>query len=197
MVAYVPEVPSDTKIIRNVLSGNTEDFSYLMDRYQNYVLAIVKKHVPRQQIEEIVQEIFVRAYQSLGNFRETGGFKQWLSSIAMRTCYDYWRKRYRHKEIPMSFFSREQIKWLESAISLKVEAEQEEMARRQEARQLLNQVLGYLSAEDRIVLELVHLEGLSVKETAELLGWSAANIKVRAFRSRKKLQKILNSIRRN
>ena len=63
-----------------------------------------------------------------------------------------------------------------------------------EARELLDWVLGRLSAEDRMVLELVYLEGLTGKEAADLLGWSVANVKVRSFRSRKKLEKILAGV---
>jgi len=62
----------------------------------------VKKHVPEAAIEETAQEAFVRAYQSLPTFKGTGNFSQWLSSIAVRTGYDYWRKAYRSREIPIS-----------------------------------------------------------------------------------------------
>jgi RNA polymerase sigma-70 factor (ECF subfamily) len=64
-----------------------------------------------------------------------------------------------------------------------------------EAREILNWALGKLSAGDRMVLELVYLEGLSVQETAELLGWSKANVKVRSFRARMKLEKLLRRVK--
>ena len=65
---------------------------------------------------------------------------------------------------------------------------------RKEAGELLDWALSRLSAENRMVLELLYLEGLSVKEAADLLGWSVANVKVRAFRSRRILEKLLKGI---
>ena len=66
-----------------------------------------------------------------------------------------------------------------------------EQSSQQEAKEVLDWALDRLSAEDRMVLELVYLEGLSVKEAAELLGWSVANVKIRSHRSPKKLRKLL------
>ena len=190
------EVLTDMDIVRKVLDGDTESFSCLLNRYQSHVLKIVKKHIPRERIEETAQEAFVRVYQSLKNFRKAGSFKKWVAAITVRTCYDYWRQYYRRKEIPMSLLSVEQNERLERTLSLEAEEDREALGRRREAKQLLDSALYHLSAEDRMVVELIHLEGFSVKEAAELLGWSSANIKVRAFRSRQKLQKILTNLGR-
>ena len=159
------------------------------------VLTIVKKHVPEDAVEETAQEAFVRAYQSLPTFKGTGDFSQWLSSIAVRTCYDYWRKAYRSREIPMSALNEKHAQWLEEVISQRPEEAPDEREPQMEAREILNWALGKLSAEDRMVLELVYLEGRSVQEAAELLGWSKANVKVRSFRARMKLEKLLSKVK--
>lgn len=191
------DIPSDMEIVQRVLNGDPEAFAEILGRYEGHVFAVVRKHLPRDRLEEIAQETFVRAYQSLHNFHRADSFKQWLSAIAVRTCYDYWRKRYRRKEIPMSRLSEKQLEWFDQAVSLESAADIEALGRRREARELLDHALARLSAEDRMVVELIHLEGLSIKEAADLLGWSVTNTKVRAFRSRKKLHKIFTRIRRD
>ena len=185
------------EIVQRVLNGDPEAFTEILSRYERHVFAVVRKHVPRDRVEETAQEAFVRAYQSLHNFRRAGSLKQWLSAIAVRTCYDYWRQRSRRREIPMSRLSEKQLEWLDRAVSLELAADIETLGRRREARELLDHALGQLSAEDRMVLELIHLEGLTINEAADLLVWSVTNTKVRAFRSRKKIQKILTRIRRD
>ena len=186
--------PSDMEIVSQVLKGHINAFETLLLRYQNLVLKIVKKHVPYDAIEETAQETFIRAYQSLSTFKGTGNFKQWVSSIAMKTCYDHLRKKYRSREIPLSSFSIKHQEWLEEALSKDYEHLNHEKGSQQEAKELLDWALAKLSAEDRIVLELIYLEGHTCRETAKLLGWSVANVKVRSFRSRKKLEKVLTEV---
>jgi RNA polymerase sigma-70 factor (ECF subfamily) len=185
---------ADSDIIHQVINGNINAFELLLERYQDLVLKIVKKHTPYDQAEEIVQDVFIRAYQSLPTFRGKSTFKQWLSSVAVKTCYDFWRKRYRSRELPMSSLSEAHQNWLEGVISNQSMAEFNQQSSQQEAREVLDWALERLSAQDRMVIELVYLEGLSVKEAAELLGWSTANVKIRSFRARKVLQKLLEEL---
>jgi len=186
-----PIMFSDSEIIRQVLEGNVNSFESLMVRYKDLVLRIVKKHVPYSETEEMAQETFIRVYQSLSGFKSRGDFKQWVSSIAVRACYDYWRKVYRNKEVAMSSLTERQQKWLEEVASDQPEIPFQDDDVQKEATELLDWAMERLSPEDRMVLELVYLEGLPGKEVADLLGWSLANVKVRAFRSRNKLKKIL------
>jgi RNA polymerase sigma-70 factor (ECF subfamily) len=186
--------PSDEEIVRQVLDGNVNAFEVLLKRHSKHVLRIVRRHVPRHDAEETTQEAFVRAYMSLPTFEGRGGFSQWLSSIAVKTCYDYWRKAYRSRELPMSTLTEKHREWLEDVLSGESEQSRHEEDTRSEALEFLDRALGDLGAQDRMVLELVYLEGLSVKEAAQLLGWTTANVKVRSFRSRRKLEKLLGSI---
>jgi len=186
---------SDAEIVRQVLDGNVNAFEAVILRHRVLVLTILKKHVPEDAVEETTQEAFVRAYQSLPTFRGTGDFSHWLSSIAVRTCYDYWRKAYRSREIPLSALTEKRSQWLEQVISQRPEEALDDIAPQMEAREVLNWALGKLSAGDRMVLELVYLEGLSVQEAAELMGWSKANVKVRSFRARMKLEKLLRTVK--
>jgi RNA polymerase sigma-70 factor (ECF subfamily) len=190
-----PFSSSDTDIVRQVLDGNVNAFESLLKRHRGLVEKIVRKHVPHNDIEETVQDAFVRAYLSLATFAGKSDFSQWLSAIALRTCYDFWRKAYRSREIPMSVITDKHRDWLEEVLSGESGEARREASLRSEAKELLEYALGTLSAEDRMVLELVYLEGLSVKEAANLLGWSTANVKVRSFRSRRKLEKLLRGMR--
>jgi len=183
--------PSDAEVVRQVIAGNVNEFEFLLKRYQGLVLRIVKRHLPYQEVEETVQEVFVKAYQSLPTFKGTGDFSHWLASIAVRTCYDYWRRAYRAREIPLSELTERHQQWLENAISAQSEEGSQPQEYRSEAGELLDWALAKLSAEERMVLELVYFEEFSVKEAAKLLGWSAANVKVRSFRARKKLKNTL------
>ena len=190
-----PIKSSDTEIVRRVLDGDVNAFESLLIRYKDTVLKIIKKHVPYNDVEETIQNVFLRAYQSLPSFKGESGFRQWLSSIAVKTCYDFWRKTYRSREIPMSVLTEKHQNWLEEVITEQSEQAINEKGSQNEARELLDWALRRLSAEDRMVMELVYLEGLSGKEAADLLGWSVSNVKVRCFRSRKKLEKILEAAR--
>ena len=182
---------SDVEIVRQVIDGDVNVFERLLNKYQDYVVKIVKKHVPYDQIAETAHDVFVRAYQSLTTFKNTSDFKHWLATIAVRTCYDFWRKQYRSRELPMSSLSAKQQQWLEMTIADQAMQSFSDQDVRQEARDVLDWALNKLSAEDRMVVELVYLEGLSGKEVADLLGWSVANVKIRSFRARKKLQQLL------
>lgn len=182
---------NDIDIIRRVIDGDVNAFESLLIKYKEHVLRIVSRHIPHYQVEETAQNVFVRAYQSLPTFKQKSGFKQWLSGIAVRTCHDFWRKHYRTQEVPMSSLSEKHQDWLEQTISDQSSDSFSEHSSQKEAKELLDWALEKLSAEDRMVLELVYLEDLSTKEAAKLLGWSTANVKVRSFRSRKKLEKIL------
>ena len=189
-----PNTTSDTEIIRRIIDGDVNSFEYLLKKYQNHVLRIVTKHIPYNEVEEVAQEVFVRAYQALPGFKKQGGFRQWLSAIAVRACYDFWRRRYRSRELPMSDLNERHREWLEKTLSDESDQSFHETGQKKEAGELLDWALSKLSAKDRMVLELVYLEGLSMKEAAELLGWSVANVKVRSFRSRKKLETLLKGV---
>jgi RNA polymerase sigma-70 factor (ECF subfamily) len=183
--------PSDEEIVRQVLDGNVNAFESLLNRHSVQVMKIVQRHVPHEDVEETAQETFVRAYRSLSTFRGKGNFSQWLSAIAVRSCYDYWRKAYRSREVAISILTEKHENWLEAVLSGASEQSHDEENSQREAKELLDWALAQLSAEERMVIELVYLEGLSVREAAGLLGWSVANVKVRSFRSRRKLEKVL------
>lgn len=185
---------SDGAVIGRVLGGDVDAFESLMDRYAEHVGRIAGRRVPGPDVEEVVQDIFVRVYLSLSAYAGKGEFKWWLSKIAVRACMDYWRERYRRRERPLSSLSEEQARGLAHSMSEESAREHAGGAASRDARDLLAWALDRLSPEDRAVLELVHIEERPVAEAAALLGWSTVNVKVRAHRSRKKLRAVLERL---
>jgi RNA polymerase sigma-70 factor, ECF subfamily len=173
-----------------VLHGEVDRFAELIARYQQHVAKITNGHVPSDRVAEVAHDVFVRAYTSLSSFSGQTPFEHWLSGIAVRTCYDFWRAR-RREELPVSALTTEHQAWMDHVLAAESDDQFREQARRQEAAELLQWALGHLSAENRLVLTLVHLDGYSVREAAGLLGWSVVNVKVRAHRARQMLRTLL------
>ena len=182
--------PHDSEIISRVLGGDANAFEILVHRYSRLVFCIVGKHIPRDRVDEVAQDVFVEGFRSLSSFSQKGPFGHWMAKIAVRCCYDFWRKRYRKKDVLVSDLSPEMQDWIDNLLAVQSNETFERAAEAAEAIEVLNHALSRLSAEDRMVLTLVHLEGLPVKEAAVLLGWTTV-VKVRAHRSRKKLRRII------
>lgn len=196
VVASDSELP-DAEIIRRVVAGEVDLFEELLLRYQQHVGRIVAGHVPREMVEEVAHDVFVRAYTSLPTYSFRTPFSHWLSTIAVRSCYDVWRSISARKEVPLSGPSdavEEQQEWTEHLLAAESRDRFDTMVRQRDAGNLLQQALAQLSPENRMVVDLVHLEGHSVREAAELLGWTVVNVKVRAHRARQQLRKILDTL---
>ncbi len=181
----------DARVLRAIRAGDVDAYAVLMAKYQGRVSGIVSGHAPRDHVDELTHEVFVRAYRSLGGYRGESPFGHWLAKVAVRTCHDYWRTEYRRRERPESDLSDECRAFAEEVAARETGEAAEESASRREARELLAWALDRLSATDRMVVTLTHLEERPVAEAAELLGISVPNVKVRAFRARKKLRELL------
>jgi RNA polymerase sigma-70 factor, ECF subfamily len=186
------QVADDREIIHRVLHGEIDLFAELITRHQRHVARIVSRHVPYDRVAEVAHDVFVRAYTNLSDFSGRVPFEHWLSGIAVRTSYEFWRAS-RREELPVSTLTGEHQQWIEHVLAAESSDRFREQARRREAVELLDWGLNHLSAENRLVLTLVHLEGHSVREAAGLLGWSVANVKVRAHRARLVLRKLFRA----
>ncbi|MBF0566388.1 MAG: RNA polymerase sigma factor [Nitrospirae bacterium] len=193
-------VVNDGVVIARVLGGETDAFEILLRRYEAYVMAITSRHVPYDSCREVAHEAFIKIYTSLASYRglaSNGGknsFKGWCARIVVRTCYDYWRRQYKNGEVPMSSLTEEHEEWLDRVVSYESSAEHLREHSKREALEVLSGTLASLSPEDRMVVTLLHLEGHSVKETAELLGWTTISVKVRAHRARHRLRERIQKL---
>ena len=183
---------SDRTIIERVRRGEINAFADLLTRYRAWVFAIVLKHVPPDRAEEMAHDIFVEAYKALPSYRGTAEFRHWLAGIAVRQCYTFWRRAGRQKVCcARSDLSNDTQTWLDHSSLAEARELFDRQASRQAARELLAYALERLSAEDRTLLTLLHLEERPGREVAGLMGWSSVNLKVRAYRARRRMRQII------
>jgi len=169
--------PSDERLIQSTLAGDDEAFAALVARHKRRILGIVARFARNDHdLDDLAQEVFVKAYQNLAKFRGDAPFEHWVSRIGMRTCYDHLRRTKHDRE----------------AVALDdVPLATEDNLAPQRAREVLDFALAQLAAEERLVITLLELEEKTVREIADLTGWSESNVKVRAFRARQRLKTIL------
>jgi RNA polymerase sigma-70 factor (ECF subfamily) len=187
----------DIKIIDSVLNGNIDNFVVLVNRHRERVFLMTAKRVPGNDIEDVTQEVFIRAFKNLHTFSRQKPFANWLCIIVLRTCSDYWRKNYKRRELIATAYcngtgNSDNIEWLGIIVNEKVCANYPKNVRQKELRELLDWTLNKLSPEDRRLIEVVYFEGLSFKEAAEKLDWRLSKTRVRAMRARHKMKKLLN-----
>lgn len=188
------EGDTDWQVICRIREGEVDAYAALLEKYRDRVAALVSRYVPANMVAEVAQEVFVSAFFSINSYTPRQPFEHWLLRVAVRRSYDYWRKQYRSREKSFSALSKEELRWVEAAMTAPNEESTEGSYDQAHAANVLEAALLTLSPEDRMVITLVHLEGLSVREAADQLGWSTVNVKVRAHRARKKLAALLEEI---
>lgn len=182
---------SDADLVADVVNGDAAAFEYLFERHRQRVAAIAGRFFHQApQVEEIVQETFTKAYFGLSDFSQfkVDSFVQWLARIAFNNCYDELRRQSRSGERLLREFDNAERRELR-AFTSGVDATTLESAAIN--RDLAHKLLSRLSPEDRLVLVLLEVEGLSVAEIARLLDWSSPKVKIRAFRARTDLRRLL------
>ena len=186
-------LPDAELVARAVVGGGDEAaFEELFNRHRRRVALIASRFFRhREQIEEIVQESFTKAYFALGDFsnQQEASFAAWIARIAFNSCYDELRRMKRRPEMMMSDVSEVEAVWLKE--QLRAEGAESEIEAGAVARDLAEKLLARLSAEDRLVLVMLDVEGFSVDEAARLNGWSISKVKVRAHRARARLRRVL------
>jgi len=185
--------PTDGELIESVLRGDASSFEPLIERYSPRIFAMAHRYARREsEVEDIVQEVWLKAFQKLKSFRGEAPFEHWLMRLAVRTCYDFLRLHQRNREAPFSELSDSETDWLER-FATQPEALPEDA---EAARQLVQRVLEQVSPAARLVITLLEIEEHSVKEISALTGWSVPLVKVRAFRARAEMRKVLARIAR-
>lgn len=182
---------TEAELIAAVLKGDAASFEPLIERYSPRVFATARRYARREsEVEDIVQEVWLKAYQKLGSFRAEAPFEHWLMRLAVRTCYDFLRSHQRNRESSFSELSEPEEDWLERFVHNPGTARDDAAA----ARQLVQRLLQQLSPQARLVITLLEIEDRSVKEISRLTGWSVPLVKVRAFRARAEMRKLLAKI---
>jgi len=179
-------VNEDAELLERIRNGEPDAFAGLVRRHQDRVFAILHRYEPDpHRLEDLAQETFVKAWRFLDRFDGRAPFHHWLSRIAVRTALDYLRRQKRvRSEIPLSSLGESALDWL---VDEAATGEPEPGP----ACELLEAALRQLSPEDRVVLTLLEIEERTVKEICALTGFSSATVRVRAFRARARLKKVL------
>lgn len=178
---------SEVEWIRRVQRGDREAYGPLVDRYQRRIFAVVYRVLRRREdVEEIAQEIFLKAYLAAGTYNFESSFGTWLMRIAVNHCYDHLRRRRSSK---VTYFS-EMSEVGERAVLAGSESREtsgDRLEQQLESQDLVEKLLERAPAEDRVILTLKELEDMSVKEIAEVLELNAGTVKVRLHRARKRM----------
>jgi RNA polymerase sigma-70 factor (ECF subfamily) len=179
---------TEAELIAAVLKGDAASFEPLVQKYSPRVFATARRYARRDsEVEDIAQEVWLKAFDKLKSFRGEAPFEHWLMRMTVRTCYDFLRGHQRNRESSFTDLSEPESDWLERFV-----AEPESASEHADAAKLLvGRVMERLSPSARLVITLLELEDRSVKEIAELTGWSVPLVKVRAFRARAEMRKIL------
>jgi RNA polymerase sigma-70 factor (ECF subfamily) len=182
------EQRAEAELIAAVLKGDAASFEPLIQKYSPRVFSTARRYARREsEIEDIVQEVWLKAFHKLKGFRGEAPFEHWLMRLAVRTCYDFLRGHQRNRESSFSEISEPEDDWLDRFVVDPSSAVEDAAA----AKLLVDRVLEKLSPPARLVITLLEIEDRSVKEIAGITGWSVPLVKVRAFRARAEMRKIV------
>jgi len=179
----------EDELIRRSLTGDDDAFEALVRRHSPRVFSIVGSFFRRRDvIDDIGQEVFAKAYFSLGTFTLGRSFEAWVAKITVNACYDQLRAQRRRIEQQWAHETQKEDEWFELQM-FEVAHERHASAERQrDAAEIAERLLAKLDPEDRLVVVLIDRDGFSVKEVSEMTGWGQSKVKVRAFRARRVLR---------
>jgi len=182
----------DRDLVRQAKDGDKEAFESLVRRHQSRVFAVAGGILRnREDVEDIAQQVFLKAYFSLKRFDQRAAFSTWLYKITLNECWDLLRKRKVRPLVLEVDLSEEQARQYQAAEE--VADGRPDASDRLAARERVEQLLECLEERDRSMLVLKEVQGFSVEEIAEVLELNANTVKVRLFRAR---QRIAESVRR-
>ncbi len=180
-------------LVRRAQRGDVAAYEELLRTHQQRIFAVVGGILwRREDIEDVAQQVFVKAYFSLKRFDLRSAFGTWLYKIAVNECWDYLRKKRVRRLVYEADLSEEQLRQLEATANQPGGAQKspEDAGRRAEQRDLLERLLGELDEKDRLMLIMKEVEGFSVEEIGEVFDLNVNTVKVRLFRARGRLVEI-------
>jgi RNA polymerase sigma-70 factor (ECF subfamily) len=174
----------DQHYINLVLKGDTNAFAALVDRYKDMVYTLSLRMIRnREEAEELAQDTFIKVYRSIGKFKGESKFSTWLYKVAYNTCLDRLKKNKREQyTIAIDDYTEQQVAALHNTF---------DAIEDKERKQMLQDCLHLLPGEDGFLLTLYYFEEQSVKEISKIIGVTTNHVKIKLFRSRKKLASVL------
>ncbi|MGH9658950.1 MAG: RNA polymerase sigma factor [Bryobacteraceae bacterium] len=179
----------DFELIKRAQAGDDAAFSQVVQAYRKRILGTISRLIGRpEDVEDVAQEVFLRLYFSLDQLRTPEVFEPWLYRLVVNAGYDYLRKQRRRQESRMSDLSEQQVVMADAAASGSADLEER---RKRRLREQVADLLQAVSEEDRILLTLKEVEGLTLKELEKVYGANESALKVRLFRARQRVLKSL------
>ena len=174
----------DQVYINKILNGDSNAFAVLVDRYKDLVYTLAMRMVKnKEEAEEVAQDTFIKAYKSLAKFKGESKFSTWIYKVAYNSCLDRLKKiKRQYNTVAIDEYTEHQVKSIDNALD-KIEE--------QEKKQAIKACLELLPGEDSFLLTLYYFEELSLDEISKVTGLKPNNVKVKLFRSRKKLANVL------
>lgn len=165
----------------------------LVEHLYPLVIRIVRSHLPRRVAEEdLAQDIFLKMFTRLAQYQGNVPFPHWVSRIAVTTCIDQLRAQKRRPEFRWADLSENEAEVLDHVMTDERDVTPGDALA---ARELVHKLLGQLKPDDRLVIQLLDLEQKTIAEISALTGWNQTLVKVRAFRARRKLQKLFQELK--
>jgi len=181
------------EVIERARKGDEAAFSQIVAAYRKRILGTISRLIGYpEDVEDVGQEVFVRLYYSLDQLRTPEVFEPWMYRLTVNAAYDYMRRRKRRRESRMSDLSEQQVMMADAVAGGK---EREEEVRRAGIREFVQSLLGGISEDDRALLILKEVEGLSLKEMEQIYKVNESALKVRLFRARQRVLKAYEASR--
>ena len=179
------------ELVKRAQGGDAVAFKELVLAYRKRILGTIARLIGHpDDVEDVGQEVFLRLYFSLDQLRSPEVFEPWLYRLTVNAAYDYLRRQRRRNESRMADLSEQQVVRADALAGSKVGKEAEEQGR---VKETVDALLKSVSEEDRILLTLKEVEGLSLKELEKVYHVNENAIKVRLFRARQRVLKSLGS----
>jgi RNA polymerase sigma-70 factor (ECF subfamily) len=174
-------------LIERARNGDDTAFNQILQAYRKRILGTISRLIGRpEDVEDVGQEVFVRLYYSLDQLRTPEVFEPWLYRLTVNAAYDYLRKQRRRNESRMSDLSEQQVVMADAAAGGKRNKEEKHNT---QVREQVDELLSAVSGEDRILLTLKEVEGLSLRELENIYKVNENALKVRLFRARQRVLK--------
>lgn len=181
------EAETDKQLVERARDGDLAAFDTLVVKHQGMISRCLFRFCPHQSdLEDLVQDTFIKAYRKLHLWKPTAPFENWLRRIAYNTGHDYFR---RSKRTPVSLASPGQES---NELELLRLEDRTDIQQEYQITEQVQQLLSELPADDRLLLTMHYLEERPLAEVAEATRWSLSKTKVKSFRAKKKLRKLLN-----
>lgn len=178
-------------LIERARDGDDGAFNQILQAYRKRILGTISRLIGRpEDVEDVGQEVFVRLYYSLDQLRTPEVFEPWLYRLTVNAAYDYLRRQRRRSESRMSDLSEQQVVMADAAAGGK---RNEDEKRKTQVREMVDELLSSVSEEDRILLTLKEVEGLSLRELEQIYKVNEGALKVRLFRARQRVLKAYES----